>query len=129
MRTKRKRVRELLPPAKRTKTTPQCGTTKGALSRSVLSHCYPEVLSLRQFLFKDLPSSSRVRRRKIAAHVLEDGTDFLDTTLVGISTKAKPALEEERQREFVAFTQSQQRASHSSNGSLGEDHLAEVSWL
>jgi len=75
-----------------------------------------------------LPSTSRARRRKITTHGLECCSDFLDTTLIGVSGKAKPALQEERHREFIAFTQSQQRSTHSSNGIRGEDHLTEVSF-
>lgn len=61
-------------------------------------------------------------------HVLKDGSDYLDTTLVGISEKARCSLEEERRRDFVAFTQSQQRSSHNSHGTPEEEHLTEVSF-
>ena len=73
-----------------------------------------------------LPSTLRARRRKIATHIFADGSEFLDTTMVGVSRQAKPALEEERNREFVAFTQFQQRASYSSNGTPEASQLTEV---
>lgn len=129
MKTKRKRVCEPGTNAKRLKASDSGarGTESGPLSYTVLSFCYLEVRSLRQFLAASLPPTSKARRRKITTHTLENGFDFLDTTLVGISRKAKPAQEDERQREFVAFTQSQQRSTHSSTGTVEEDHLTEVS--
>ena len=129
MRTKRKRADEPVTAAKRLKALyPTVGATKvGPLSRQVLSSCYLEVRSLRQFLVDSLPCTSRARKRKITTHTLENGSDFLDTTLVGISSNAKPSLDEERHQEFVAFTQSQPRSTHSSNGTPEEDRLTEVS--
>jgi hypothetical protein len=130
MRTKRKRVGEVVTNAKRPKTSESTerGTKIRPLSHSALSFCYSEVHTLRQFLLDSLPSTSRARRRKIASQGLDSGSYFLDTTLVGISGKAKPALEEERRRDFVAFTQSQQRSTHSSTGTPEENHLTEVSF-
>jgi hypothetical protein len=128
MRTKRKRVDEVVTNAKRIKSSdsiPKCSNAR-PLCNGVLSFCYTEVPSLRHFLVNNLPFTSRARRRKITTHTLGDGSDFLDTTMVGVSEKAKPAVEEERHREFVAFTQSQQRSNHSSNGTPEETHLAEV---
>jgi hypothetical protein len=129
MRTKRKRTGETGTTAKRLKTSESAerSTKFRPLSHKVLSFCYSEVYPLRQFLLNSLPSTSRARRRKIASHGLENGSYFLDTTLVGISGKAKPALEEERRRDFAAFTQSQQRSTHSSTGTPEENHLTEVS--
>ena len=128
MRTKRKRINDSVVNAKRLKSSGTITRSTNAKSQcdGVLSFCYIEVHSLRQFLANSLPSSSRVRRRRINIHMLKDGSDFLDSTMVGISTKLKPALEEERHREFVAFTQSQQRLTHSSDGTPDENHLAEV---
>jgi hypothetical protein len=128
MRTKRKRVDELVTNAKRLKASDSALDSKARpLSPRVLSFCYLEVLSLRQFLINSLPSTSRVKRRKLTTVVLDDASDFLDTTFVGISRKTKSNTEGERRREFVTFTQSQQRSTRSSNATPEEDHLAEVS--
>lgn len=130
MRTKRKRTDEPVTTAKRLKASDATvrGSNVGPLSHNVLSFCYEEVCSLRHYLVNSLPPASRTRMRKITTHTLENGSDFLDKTLVGISRKVKPAQEEERHREFVAFTQSQQKSTHSSNGTPDEDRLAEVSF-
>lgn len=130
MRTKRKRVDHHETTAKRLKTSDSGvqGTQVGPLSHNVLSFHYPEVCPLRQFLLNSLSSTSRARRRKITTHKLKNSSDYLDTTLVGIPRKAKATLGEVRDREFIAFTQSQQRSSHSSNGTPEEGHLAEVSF-
>jgi hypothetical protein len=128
MRAKRKRGDEPLTITKRIKASNPAarGRDIGPITHNVLSFCYREVLPLRLFLSSSLPPTSRARRRKITNHVLESGSDFLDTTLVGISSRARPALEEARHREFIIFTQSQQRPSHSSNGVPEEDRLTEV---
>jgi hypothetical protein len=128
MRMKRKHADEPKSPAKRLK-TPDANArrrTDGPISHSVLSFCYQEVYSLRHYLVNSLPTVSRTRRRKITTYKLENASDFLDTTLVGIPSTAHPAQEEDRHRDFVAFTQSQQKSTDSSNGTPQEDHLAEV---
>lgn len=127
---KRKRVAECSTIAKRLKvsTSDANGGELGSISHKILSYSYSEVYTLRHFLVESLPSTSRTRRRNISTHTLENDSAFLDTTLVGRSRKTKPAQEEERHREFVAFSQSQRRSTHSSNGTPEEHHLKEVSF-
>jgi hypothetical protein len=128
MRMKRKRADEPVNTAKRLKAYDATvrGSNVGSISHNVLSFCYQEVCSLRHYLVNSPPSISRTRRRKITTCTLENASDFLDTTLVGIPIAAQPAQEEDRHREFVAFTQSQQKSTDSSNGTPEEGHLAEV---
>lgn len=126
MRTKRKRADEPVTPNKYLKVSSSGERSIGSVSHNVLSFCYIEVHTLRRFLLDHLPPSSRARRRKIRTHGVENDSNFLDTTLIGISITTRPALEEERQREFVAFTQSQERHSHTSSGVPEEDRLSEV---
>ncbi|RAK99664.1 telomerase reverse transcriptase [Aspergillus ibericus CBS 121593] len=90
----------------------------------VISLYYPQVVSLRQYLLRQIPLSSRSRRRRIVS-VRDDqppvGTSndsrsgaqlakLLDTTLVGILTETPPTCNEERRQELAAFTQSQSRS-------------------
>lgn len=128
MRTKRKRIEEHVTDVKRQKVSDSVvrRNKAGPLSHEVLSSCYPEVRSLRQYLVDSLPLTSRARRRKTTTYVLDDGSNFLETTLVGTLRKAKPGLEEERRREFVHFTQSQQRSTHSSDTIAEQDRMKEV---
>src|SRR5690349_14546948 len=82
----------------------------------VLSSYYPKILTLRDFLLSKLPLSSRVRRRKITTLGREDRANtpdlhFLDTTFIGVLQETKPAAEQERQKDFIVYTQSQQRSS------------------
>jgi len=128
MRVKRKRADEPMSTAKRLKAsdTTVKGSNVGPISHTVLSFCYQEVCSLRHYLVNSIPTVSRTRRRKITTYKLENASDFLDTTLVGIPSTAPPAQDEDRHRDFVAFTQSQQKSTDSSNGTPQEDHLAEV---
>jgi hypothetical protein len=125
---KRKRANEPSSTSKRLKASDAIvkGSNVGPFSHTVLSFCYQEVCSLRHYLVNSLPTVSRIRRRKITTYKLENGSDFLDTTLVGIPATAHHAQEEERHRDFIAFTQSQQKSTDSSNGTAQECHLAEV---
>lgn len=98
-------------------------------SHPVLSRYYPRVVSLRQYLLEQLPSTSKARRRRIAslgkprhkdvekaANGDSDESDkelavLLDQTLIGVSKKTtSAAVVEARQREFAAFTQSEERS-------------------
>ncbi|KAI1147866.1 hypothetical protein F4825DRAFT_125496 [Nemania diffusa] len=77
------------------------------VQHAVLSHYYTQVQSLREYVIAQLPSSSRIRRRKISAVgvVSKPGASLsdverslgalLDTTLIGFS---KPTTEEESPR-------------------------------
>jgi telomerase reverse transcriptase len=90
-------------------------------------------VTLRQFLLEQLPLSSKTRRRRIASlgqHQnvkneeyslgLKQDTDsdesirqivrLLDSTLVGVLKESSPTVIQARQRDFAAFTQSEERS-------------------
>lgn len=110
------------------------------IHHAVLSLYYPRVTSLRDYCLSMLPSTSRVRRRKITfwgfpksssrpradnfaqkpVDIVDDVAlslaSLLDTTLVGICRGNDLELERERQKDFMAFSQSQFRQSLNSSG-------------
>lgn len=97
----------------------------------LLSLYYTRVLTLRDYLLWKLPTSSIIRRRNLVKPKVDsDGCDAtnaglqatLDGTFVGILEETKPTVDAIRQRDFQAFTQSQQRASVTQYGSP-EDYL------
>ncbi|KAI0189401.1 hypothetical protein EV127DRAFT_432646, partial [Xylaria flabelliformis] len=92
-------------------------STNPRVQHPVLSQYYPQVQNLRDYIIIQLPSSSRIRRRKVSAVGIvskKPGTPLsdierslgalLDTTLVGVS---KPATEEDHHRmdEWKNFSQ------------------------
>lgn len=113
-------------------TASTCFKNNSSLSRAhaeehahpVISLYYPQVVTLRQYLLRQIPLSSRARRRRIASirddqppvRISNDGRSgaqlakLLDTTLVGILTESPPTCNEERRQELAAFTQSQSRS-------------------
>lgn len=101
----------------------------------VISLYYRQVLTLRQFLLQQLPSTSKARRRRILSlkpsAAKTDGDEnaagqkpgsgqnpasLLDTTLVGVPKKPVPTVDNTRQRDFIAFTQSQERPQSTDTG-------------
>ncbi|KAJ5032244.1 uncharacterized protein L3040_008853 [Drepanopeziza brunnea f. sp. 'multigermtubi'] len=79
---------------------------------ALLAKYYPRVLTLREYLVSQLPSSSKIRKKKIL-HVGRNAEDketdqklsqFLDQTLVGVS-RFKEAPSEERRKQWSAFSQ------------------------
>ena len=97
-------------------------------SHSVLSQCYPRLLSLRHFLISQLPRSSRLRKKKILESALTAGSSsFLDTTLVGVLTEPNSATDGARTRDFDVFTQSQKIDSSASGSTPTEAHIKQVS--
>lgn len=78
----------------------------------MLAHYYPTTRSLRQHLLSKLPSTSKIRRRRLTdlgrnhADVPHDRAlaKFLDETLIGVSELA--ALRADKRREgWLAFSQ------------------------
>ena len=139
---RKKRQRDLdatiVHPAKRVKVRDQrsrprdTNKKESSVSRTLLPLYYKRVVSLRQFLISRLPSSSKFRRRRLVNYGLYqpaslNGSNFLDTTVVGISEETAVAVEEERRRDFLNFTQSQQKSTHSSVTSTQSYGMAEVS--
>ena len=101
----------------------------------LLSLYHRKVFTLREYLLWKLPPSSILRRRNLVKPNVDSGgrdatnaglQATLDGTFVGILEETKPTVDAVRQRDFQAFTQSQQRASVTQYGSP-EDYLqAEV---
>ncbi|OAX77776.1 hypothetical protein ACJ72_07921, partial [Emergomyces africanus] len=112
----------------------------GSTHHPVLSLYFPQVVTLRTYLYEQLPLSSKSRRRKVASLGLEKQArcdhapnslscqqvdagarrtneeiqalaGILDSTLVGILKEPDGAIRSSRQKEFAAFTQSQARSS------------------
>lgn len=88
-------------------------------SHPVISLYYREVLTLRHYLLRQLPISSKLRRRRIASlgssTAAEHGetqplAELLDATLVGVLKQPSPKIDSGRQRDYRAFTQSQSRS-------------------
>jgi hypothetical protein len=103
------------------------------VSHELLSLYYPRIVSLRQFLLSSLPLSSTSRRRRVSTYGsgnLEAArqTPFLDSTLIGVLSEPQTTVKEARQRDFTAFTQSQQNSTDNSNGSANGRRFAEVSF-
>lgn len=103
------------------------------IEHPVLSRYYRRVVTLRQFLLEELPSSSKARRRRIISAgkrnessktpsngvetssqgSTDSGIDvarFLDSTLVGRLHCPSPAELEARQRDYAIFSQSEERS-------------------
>lgn len=113
--TKRKRrgsVRQTgtqQPPCKKARTgESQKAPPPASFARhAVISQYYPSVLSLRQYMLAKLPSSSRIRRKKIstagrASQSSDGGVNeieksvgrLLDTTLIGLPEQTKSNAED-----------------------------------
>lgn len=98
----------------------------------VISLYYHQTLTLRQYLLQQLPSSSKSRRRRIASlkapgdeqarayaqygPTAQSLVDLLDTTLIGVPTGPSSGSRASRQRDFTAFTQSQERSQCTDTG-------------
>lgn len=135
MSKKRKRPQKATAPQddpikKRQKTT----ATSVTIDHPVLSAYYRRVVTLRQYLLEELPSSSKARQRRINSAGKRDenqqsdpnasiaastqgstdgGNDFgrfLDSTLVGLLHSPSPAELEARHREYAIFSQSEERS-------------------
>lgn len=80
------------------------------ISHPVLSHVYPQVLTLRQYVLSKLPGASKGRRRRIQHAGLENDEEkelghFLDRTLVGMANAIGEGETRRRGVELQAFTQ------------------------
>lgn len=94
----------------------------------VISLYYRQIFTLRQYLLRQLPTTSKLRRRRIAllypsgsAGKAEKGgdtvvplADLLDSTLVGVLQEPSAKVNSDRKRDYQAFTQSQSRSILSS---------------
>jgi len=91
------------------------------VQHAVLAQCYPTNLPLRQYLLDNLPASSRLRRRKIAAvgsdppsaeHEPDDVralARLLDTTLVGLQVSPKDIAKAQSKRRLQQWIDYSQR--------------------
>ncbi|KAI9924072.1 hypothetical protein MW887_007311 [Aspergillus wentii] len=96
-----------------------------------------QVVTLRQYLLQQLPTSSKSRRRRIQSlgvardqghHTtpkangqdtrfggqIEDIARLLDTTLVGVLKETSPTTSQERHRDYVSFSQSRSQSQFTS---------------
>lgn len=86
-----------------------------ATTHPVISLYYREVFTLRQYLLRQLPITSKLRRRRIASlHTVVPLADLLDSTLVGVLKEPSAKVNSDRKRDYQAFTQSQSRSILSS---------------
>lgn len=91
---------------------------------SLLSQYYHYVCTLRQYLANNFPSS-HPRRRQILSYQLvteqslsQDGRDdFLDRVMVGKLQEPSQEVDAAREKEYAAFTQSQQKSTSSTSSS------------
>lgn len=124
--SKRKRFEEeqpsgdVLTPGSSTKKSKGNNSTAqhaGTISHPLLSHLYPNLQTLRNYVLSKLPASSRIRRKKIASVGLQDDTAektatetelalarLLDTTVVGHS--GQPVITpDNRWEQWTSFSQ------------------------
>ncbi|KAJ5902253.1 Telomere reverse transcriptase [Penicillium taxi] len=105
---------------------------KNQTSHPLISLYYRNVLTLRQYLLDQLPRSSKLRRRRIASLEASAQSNvkplatLLDSTLVGVLKKSPPELNSERQRGYLAFSQSQSRSILASTDSGPDSPQSEV---
>jgi telomerase reverse transcriptase len=81
---------------------------------AVLAQYYPRVVSLREYLLSKLPSTSKIRRKKIQTVGRNIGgesceryqvlAEVLDTTLVGVLRDGESSREE-RWQQWTSFSQ------------------------
>jgi len=82
------------------------------IKSAVLAQYYPQVCSLRKYLLSKLPTSSKIRKKKILSVGRNDQTNggdcslasFLDQTLIGV-LKYKDISQEERLQQWTSFSQ------------------------
>ena len=101
-------------------------TALSTVHHNVLSPYYHKVCTLRSFLLSQLPTSSRVRRRRLDAYQKEDGTSLLDACLVGVSREPSVSLTKARKDDFCCFTQSQYHATGAFSGKTLRYSMNEV---
>ncbi|TVY37815.1 Telomerase reverse transcriptase, partial [Lachnellula subtilissima] len=91
------------------KPSPATGNSKEhIIKQTLLSQYYPQVLTLREYLFQRLPKTSKIRRKKILSvgrDPSEEGLSaFLDSTLIGVSVCTQ-ASQKERWQQWTTFSQ------------------------
>ncbi|KIW17443.1 hypothetical protein PV08_04637 [Exophiala spinifera] len=121
-RKRRRADHETSRPLKLRKTGPTFGNealdrpqSSPGIHHGVLSSFYSRVCTLRVFLLAQLPSTSRVRRRTLAAFAKDHADSLLDTCLVGILKEPSSSITKSRKADFITFTQTQQRVTNGTN--------------
>lgn len=94
---------------KNSRPSPGTGNSKDSIIKhTLLSQYYPQVLTLREYLFQRLPNTSKIRRKKIVSVGRDPSEEslsaFLDSTLVGVSVCTEVS-QEERWHQWTTFTQ------------------------
>lgn len=88
------------------------GNGESPVRRDLLERCYAKVTSLREHVLAALPSTSRLRRKKITfiGHSLEPSdaevclSDILDTTLV-CAHQIQSGVQDTRWEQWLSFSQ------------------------
>lgn len=96
------------------------------IHHDVLSSFYPRVCTLRNYLLGGLPTTSRIRRRKLTAFGKDDPFSILDTCLVGVSRPTSLSVKESRKVDFVTFTQDSYRATNANTARTQASSIHEV---
>lgn len=130
-------------PTKQRKTGPSNTLqSSDAVKHALLSQYYPTLLTLRQYVLVNLPASSRIRRRKIAAIGTEhlnagragnnldsnraELARLLDTTLVGLHAgpeKIAKAESESRLQQWIDYSQRDDSRVTLSDGDASAIHF------
>lgn len=126
------------PPPKKPKTGPSSGLLQvpGGVKHALLAQYYSTTIPLRQYLLDNLPASSRLRRRKIAAFGSElstaDGPDgvraqlarLLDTALVGLCVPPQELAKSQSESRLQQWIDYSQRDDSHMTLSVGDDASA-----
>jgi telomerase reverse transcriptase len=122
---------------KRRKIAEDSSKKDAVVKQAVLAQFYPQVFSLREYLLSKLPSSSKIRRKKIllvgkkpdAGDADRKLSAFLDGTLIGVS-KCKELSQEEKWKQWTTFSQKPEDSTVSADRSvLGVYSQSEVGVL
>ncbi|PBP24578.1 Telomerase reverse transcriptase [Diplocarpon rosae] len=115
--------------------------TEPLVKQALLAKYYPQVMTLREYLISKLPSTSKIRRKKIRSvgrrpedkESEQQLSRFLDQTLIGVST-FKEASQDERWKHWATFSQRSDDSTSLVNlsgvGSFSQNELVDFAiWL
>ncbi|PBP22858.1 putative telomerase reverse transcriptase protein [Diplocarpon rosae] len=115
--------------------------TEPLVKQALLAKYYPQVMTLREYLVSKLPSTSKIRRKKIRSvgrrpedkESEQQLSRFLDQTLIGVST-FKEASQNERWKHWATFSQRSEDSTSFANlsgvGSFSQSELVDFAiWL
>ncbi|OWP01965.1 telomerase reverse transcriptase [Marssonina coronariae] len=111
------------------------------VQQALLAKYYPQVMNLRVYLLSKLPSTSKVRRKKISSvgrrpedtESEQQLSRFLDQTLIGVST-FREASQDERWKHWTTFSQRSDESTSFANssgvGPFSQDEIVDFAiWL